>query len=248
MNLDELLRLAIVDSKKRGAFIKALIQSNVFVICKHPVKKDDDCTKLEIVTTRNPDGEIFVPFFTSYKSMQYFAKRYVEYYEINCLRLFEYIQDASAVLNPNSYGKEFSSQEMKNILTIANGLKIRAISMHTEPQVVYEKPATTPYHITKPAAKFFAKHENVDRAFIMTMKRGVDKPQILLVIDMIGSRRKLYVSLSRALSKCLKNGEGLSFITYDEDAEKKILMGSHPFYVRKKENLKDKIFNLISRR
>ena len=61
-------------------------------------------------------------------TLQQFAKRYVDCYKINCLRLFDLIQSVSAVLNPNSYGKEFSSQEIKSILLIARNLKIKAIS------------------------------------------------------------------------------------------------------------------------
>ena len=115
MNLDELLKNAITDPSKRSIFLQTLIKSDVYVICKNPVNQERDSAdgdvQLELITTQTPEGDVFIPFFTSYRALQQFAKRYVDCYKINCLRLFDLIQNASAVLNPNSYGKEFSSQE-----------------------------------------------------------------------------------------------------------------------------------------
>ena len=122
MNLDELLKAAITDPSKRSLFLQTLIKSDVYVICKNPVKqergREEGGVQLELITIRNPHGDVFIPFFTSHRALQQFAKRYVDYYKINCLRLFDLIQTASAVLNPNSYGKEFSSQEIKSILIL----------------------------------------------------------------------------------------------------------------------------------
>ena len=86
---------------------------------KKPVKQDEinGGVSMELVTTQNPDGDIFIPFFTSYRSLQQFAKRYVDCYKINCLRLFDLIQSVSAVLNPNAYGKEFTDEELVRWLT-----------------------------------------------------------------------------------------------------------------------------------
>ena len=220
MNLDELLKAAIKDPSKRSIFLQTLIKSDVYVICKSPVKEDrsreEGGIQLELITTQNPDGDIFIPFFTSYRSLQQFAKRYVDCYKINCLRLFDLIQSVSAVLNPNSYGKEFSSQEIKSILMIARNLKIKAIS--------YNEAAT----------KFLSKQPNVDRAFIMEMIKGCERPQLLIVLDMMGSTRKLFVPLSKYLSKTVKANEHLCFISYEQEMGKKAAATVEPFYVRKK--------------
>ena len=141
MNLDELLKAAIKDPSKRSLFLQTLIKSDVYVICKNPVKQErnkaEGGVQLELITIQNPEGEVFIPFFTSYRALQQFAKRYVDCYKINCLRLFDLIQSASAVLNPNSYGKEFSSQEIKSILLIARNLKIKAISFDEADTISY---------------------------------------------------------------------------------------------------------------
>ena len=143
MNLDELLKAAIKDPSKRAQFLQTLIKSDVYVICKNPVQQErgraEGGIQLELITTQNPDGDIFIPFFTSYRALQQFAKRYVDCYKINCLRLFDLIQSVSAVLNPNSYGKEFSSQEIKSILMIARNLKIKAIS-YNEADIISYRP------------------------------------------------------------------------------------------------------------
>lgn len=238
MNLDELLKAAIKEPSKRSLFLQTLIRSDVYVICKNPVKqersREEGGIQLELVTIQNPHGDMFIPFFTSYRALQQFAKRYVDCYKINCLRLFDLIQSVSAVLNPNSYGKEFSSQEIKSILMIARNLKIKAISYNEEETIEYRPCEQSLGHITKAASKFLSKQPNVDRAFIMEMVRGCEKPQILMVLDMMGSTRKLFVPLSKYLSKITKSGEHLCFISYEQDMGRKAAQSVEPFYIRKK--------------
>lgn len=234
MNLDELLRVAITDASKRSLFLQTLIKSNVYVICRNPVTESHDGIKLELITIQNPQKEIFIPFFTSKRSLQQFAKRYVEYYKINCLRLFDLIQTASAVLNPNSYGKEFSSDEIKSILMIARKLNIKAISYKEEDIISYRPPEHEVTHITRASSKFLAKKLNVERAFIVEMIQGCESPQTLIVLDMMGNTRKLFVPLSKYLSRIVKPNEQLCFISYEQDMGKKAASVTEPFYIRKK--------------
>lgn len=238
MNLDELLKNAITDPSKRSIFLQTLIKSDVYVICKNPVNQERDSAdgdvQLELITTQTPEGDVFIPFFTSYRALQQFAKRYVDCYKINCLRLFDLIQNASAVLNPNSYGKEFSSQEIKSILRIARNLKIKAISCDEEDTISYRKPEHSVEHITRAATKFLSKQPNVDRAFVMEMIKGSEKPQILLVLDMMGNTRKLFVPLSKYISKIVEDDEHFSFISYEHEMGKKAASVVDPFYVRPK--------------
>ena len=189
---------------------------------------------MELVTTQNPDGDIFIPFFTSYRSLQQFAKRYVNCYKLNCLRLFDLIQNVSAVLNPNSYGKEFSSSEIKSILMIARNLHIKAISYNEAETISYRLPQRSLSHITRAASKFFQEQPNVDRAFILEMTRGSEKPQVLIVVDMMGNTRKLFVPLARALKGACKSQDHLCFLSFEQEIAKKAVDGVSPFYVRKK--------------
>jgi len=238
MNLDELLKLAITNPSKRAAFLQALIRTDVYVICKKPVVKERSAQEggvnLELITIQNPNGDMYIPFFSSFKAMQQFAKRYVDYYKINCLRLFDLIQSVSAVLNPNSYGKEFSSQEIKSILMIARNHNIKAISYKEEDLISFRRPQRSTENIVRAASKFFAKQPNVDNAYIVELLKGCEKPQLLMVIDMMGSTRKLFVALSKTLSKVLAYNDRLSFIHYDQDMGKKAAEATTPFYVRKK--------------
>lgn len=236
MNLDELLKEAITNPEKRSLFLQTLIKSDVYVICKNPVKPstEDEGLKMELITTQNPDGDSFIPFFTSFRSLQQFAKRYVNSYKINCLRLFDLIQTTSAVLNPNSYGKEFSSQEIQSILKIARNLNIPAISMKEEETIVYRTPQRNIDHITRAACKFLAKQPNVDAAYAVEMIQGCERPQVLLVFDMIGNSRKLFFPLSKYLAKITKSNDSLCFLTLEQEAGKKATKGVSPFYERKK--------------
>ena len=236
MNLDELLKAAINDPTKRSVFLQTLIRSDIYVICKNPVKhgENNEGVQMELITIQNPEGDLFIPFFTSYRALQKFAKRYVECYKLNCLRFFDLIQNVSAVLNPNSYGKEFSSPEIKSILMIARNLHIKAISYNEAEIISYRQPQHSVSHLTRAATKFFAKQPNVDRAFIMEMTRGSERPQILIIVDMLGNTRKLFVPLARHLSAFVKSGEHLCFLSYEQENAQKAVEGVVPFYVRKK--------------
>ena len=235
MNLDELLREAIAHPEKRSLFLQTLIKSDVYVICKNPVKPNPDgSVQMELITTTNPDGDVFIPFFTSFRSLQVFAKRYVNCYKLNCLRLFDLIQSASAVLNPNSYGKEFSPQEIQSILMIAHNLNIPAISMKEEETIQYRKLSRQVPYLTKAASKYLSKQPKVDAAYILEMVRGCERPQILFVFDMIGSTRKLFYPLSKYLAEVVHPGDSLCFLSMEQEAAKKAVQGIEPFYVRKK--------------
>lgn len=65
MNLDELLKAAITDPSKRSPFLQTLIKSDVYVICKKPVKyergREEGGIQLELITIRNPHGDVFIP-------------------------------------------------------------------------------------------------------------------------------------------------------------------------------------------
>ena len=217
MNLDELLKEAITKPEKRSLFLQMLIKSDVYVICKRPVQQDEvnGGVSMELVTTQNPDGDIFIPFFTSYRSLQQFAKRYVNCYRMNCLRLFDLIQSANAVLNPNSYGKEFSSQEIKETIE-------------------YRKSEKNLDHLLRPITRYLARQANVDACYVVEMIRGCERPQTLFVFDMSGNTRKLFFPLSKYLQSYTKSGDSLVFISLEEQAAKKAVQGIEPFYVRKK--------------
>ena len=85
MNLDELLKAAINDPSKRSVFLQTLIRSDIYVICKNPVKQGErgEGVQMDLITIQNPEGDLFIPFFTSHRALQQFAKRYVECYKLN---------------------------------------------------------------------------------------------------------------------------------------------------------------------
>ena len=235
MNLDELLKEAITDSSKRSLFLQTLIKSDVYLICKNALSEQENADiQLELVTTQNPYGDIFIPFFTSYQALQQFAGRYVDCYKINCLRFFDLIQTTSAVLNPNSYGKEFSSQEIKTILMIAKNQRIRAISYNQNDRITFRPCNHSVEHLKKAVSKFLEKQPNVESASVTEMTMGNGVPQILFVLDMTGNTRNLFVPLSKYLSKIKKNGEHLSFISSKQSIGKYAAENAELFYTRQK--------------
>ncbi|MCM1132372.1 MAG: enhanced serine sensitivity protein SseB [Ruminococcus flavefaciens] len=234
MNLDELLKDAITEPSKRSLFLQTLIKSDIYVICKNSVSEQGGSDiQLELVTTQNTNGDIFIPFFTSYQALQQFARRYVDCYKINCLRFFDLIQSASAVLNPDSYGKEFSSQEIKTILMLARNQRIRAISYDRNDRVTFRPCSHSVEHLKKAVSKFLEKQPNVESASVAEMVCGNDT-QILFVLDMTGNTRNLFVPLSKYISKVKKDGEHLSFISCQQSTGKSASEQAELFYTRQK--------------
>lgn len=52
------------------------------------------------------------------------------------------------------------------------------------------------------------------------MIKGCEKPQLLIVLDMMGNTRKVFVPFSKYLAKSVKANEHLCFITYEQDMGK----------------------------
>lgn len=233
MNLDELLKAAIYDPSRRTVFLQTLIRSDVYVICRNPIQPEGNQqdVHMELITICNPDGKVFIPFFTSHRGLQRFARRYVDCYRMNCLKFFHLVQDMSAVLNPNSYGKEFSSAEIKAILKIAGDLQIKSVPQHEYELLTYRKPEDDLSLVIKSSCKFFSTQPNVDRAFLVEMQKGSEKPKILIVVDMLGNTRKLFVSLARHLAKSADNAN-LYFLSYEQELAKKAVADIEPFYTR----------------
>lgn len=236
MNLDECLKEAIAEPSKRSLFLQTLIKSDVYVICKNSVDVNNESSEiqLELVTTQNKNGAVFIPFFTSYKAVQQFAERYVDCYKINCLRFFSLVQTASVVLNPNTYGKEFFPNEIKTILTIASTQRIKAISCSQEEKMHFRPCSHSVEHLKKAASKFLEKQPNVERAYVTEMTMKNSDVQILFIIDMTGNTHRLFVPLSKYLSKTVKADEHLSFISFNQSIGKNAAESAELFYTRQK--------------
>ena len=235
MNLDELLKTAVQYPSERSFFLQTLIRSDIYVICKNPVQLEQNkqTARMELVTVRSSDNHSFVPFFTSYHNLQLFVQRYAECYKMNCLRFFELIQDKNAVLNPNSYGKEFSSSEIQLVLRIAETQHIQIPAYDEYEMIDYRKPQYPTEHITKSVSKFFSSQPNVEEAFLVEMQKESEKPRLLIVVDMLGNTRKLFVELARHLAKDRKTAnEHFYFLSYEQPLAKKAVAGIEPFYVR----------------
>jgi hypothetical protein len=234
--LEVLLREAITTPEKRSLFLQTLIRSDVYVICVDEVKDTDkDGIQLKLKTIVNPEKEKFIPFFTSYKELLRFTQRYVNYYKINCLRLFDLIQNQNAVLNPNYYSKEFASKEMQAILMVARSMNIPQISMNSGDDVTYSRPSGYYTELKRAAIKIFQKHDNVNEAFLLNMNRNDDKNQLLIVVNMLGNSGKLFKEISKPLLKQIATHENLNFITTENQKIRKVIKDEIPFYVRKKK-------------
>ncbi|MDR0920054.1 MAG: enhanced serine sensitivity protein SseB [Oscillospiraceae bacterium] len=236
MTLEVLLKEAITTPEKRSVFLQTLIRSDVYVICVEDVKDTDkDGIHLKLKTIMNPEKKMFIPFFTSYKELLRFTQRYVSYYKINCLRLFDLIQSQNAVLNPNYYSKEFTSKEIQAILMVARNMNIPQITMNTAEEVTYTRPIGYYTDLKKAAIKLFQKHDNVNEAYLLNMNRSDGRTQLLIVVNMAGNSGKLFKEISKPLIKQIASHESLNFISTESPKIRKVVKDEIPFYVRKKK-------------
>ena len=76
----------------------------------------------------------------------------------------------------------------------------------------------------------------------MDMVKDGGTPQILIVIDMEGGTRKLFLGLADAISKSVKYGlryaDGIYFISMEQDNIKEAVKNQIPFYIKSDEEPK----------
>ena len=123
--LEDRIIAAVEDNSKWKGVLPDLMNAEVFVVAQVSDKTDANGKKLlNILSMKNKEGQMCIPFFTSPNKMAVLATP--ERKSFNCMkmktiRLFEAVKGKAAMLNPGSHNctKLFTPFEM-NLLVMEN--------------------------------------------------------------------------------------------------------------------------------
>ncbi|MBQ8170866.1 MAG: SseB family protein [Oscillospiraceae bacterium] len=123
--LEDRIIAAVEDNSKWKSVLPDLMNAEVFVVAQVSDKTDANGKKLlNILSMKNKEGQMCIPFFTSPNKMAVLATP--ERKSFNCMkmktiRLFEAVKGKAAMLNPGSHNctKLFTPFEM-NLLVMEN--------------------------------------------------------------------------------------------------------------------------------
>ncbi|MBQ7131573.1 MAG: enhanced serine sensitivity protein SseB C-terminal domain-containing protein [Oscillospiraceae bacterium] len=242
-SLIEILTAASTGRCPEDKFLNAVMSETVYVICT-PAGKEKGLLHdgiLEIFAQPSEKGLPVVPFFTKEKLLHEYAKTKVTFEKVNCLELFQMINGASAVMNPGTSDKKFSSKTIaKLILESKQALKPWEIPFDTSKDVEYGRPTRTPETLKKVLIPFFQKKDNVRKAFFIGMKRKGENEKVIVVVDFDGSHYNLFSEMVKLVSKQFDCSD-LLFISYENEAVKKIADSHSAFYSRATKSRADKM-------
>lgn len=242
-SLIEILTAASTGRCPEDKFLNAVMSETVYVICT-PAGKEKGLLHdgiLEIFAQPSEKGLPVVPFFTKEKLLHEYAKTKVTFEKVNCLDLFNMINGASAVMNPGTSDKKFSSKTIaKLILESKQALKPWEIPFDTSGETEYSRPTRTPESLKKVLIPFFQKKDNVRKAFFIGMKRKGDNEKLVVVVDFDGSHYALFSEMVKLVSKQFDCSD-LLFISYENEHIQKIADSHSAFYSKAAKSRSDRM-------
>lgn len=232
-SLEELMHFVDEHPDQQPAFWLALITSDVYVITLRPFRSDGskNYDELELYTEKLLDGSERAAFFTTLEKLEKYNNGKSQYCKLCAADLLKKISGLPAVMNPGTDEKEFSKVEVRDIITVAEEYsRSNALGNLTADEIKYGKVQYTPEQLTKVLVSFFEKHDNVNRAFFVSMT-GKDVERILLIVETAGSYRKLFNELSGQIAKHLYR-EPLMMLSYETELAKEVTQDINPFYTK----------------
>lgn len=198
-DLEKVLHKAAVDYNQAPAFYEELMESKIFVLGK-PESDDYDNEGDEFIFEkeqaviiqhweREADQSPVVPFFTSLQMLQQTIDTDEPYLELSTVDLFQLTMGAPLVLNPNSdFGMEFEPEDIAVLLDtdlMVNSEHI--LDEQTEILLGHAKNVSEVFTLV--LTEFFAKHSEVEAAYIGTIQIPEDDDKEHLMVGIQGRGR-----------------------------------------------------------
>jgi hypothetical protein len=208
--IERLLVRAASDPFARAAFTRALMDAQIFLVMvpDGPVEQQPDGsvkvpegTKLALPSATR--GEVkLLPFFTSpSRARTWFKGEYIVVPD-KTRDLFIRYSSAPFVLNPASdYGKEFTSDEVKRLLSghFDDGPATEVIQKAE--QVLLSHPDKVPTRLIAALGRELGALKSVRGAWLMqAMRAGQSAHSWMLGVDNMGSWQDVQAAISRALA------------------------------------------------
>lgn len=208
--IERLLVRAASEPSARAAFTRALMDAQVFLVLvpDGPVEQQADGsvrvpegTKLTLPSASR--GEVkLLPFFSSpSRARTWFKGEYIVAPD-RTRELFARYVDAPFVLNPASdYGKEFTSDEVKRLLSGHFDEGPATEVLQKAEQVLLSHPEKVPTKLIAALGRELGALKSVRGAWLMQAMRGSQsQPSWMLGVDNLGNWQDVQAAISRALA------------------------------------------------
>ena len=241
--LEKLLRLATDEPAHRPDFFKALLNSTIYVVGTAGTGEGqvhlEANSNISIAQWQKPDGSVVIPFFSSLQALQRCIDSENSYLEIAARSFFEVTLGTPLFLNPKSpYGKAFSPQEVRLLLSGEIGQKPVPHTVETDTQVLLGQPSQYPSKMVNSLTQLFAKHRNVKRAFLALMHEpssGQD-PHLVIGIEADGDIERVMREAGTVAGDAVSAGEPVDLchvLEGEPGLSDYFLKQTAPFYERK---------------
>ena len=252
VTLENLLEKAAIDPSCRPDFYDALIQSNIIVLCQPDVnegitngikrlKKD---TTINIKEFQRNNGQHIIPLFTSIDAFKNEITSDETYIEIDARTLFEITKGSSYILNPySSYSKEFTPEEVNNILTgsVCDEIKYK---IDSGTNVLVSQPEYYPRELVSSLIKYFEKTNNIQSAYLVQVfiPKQDKAPHLMVGICMKNHDESIIRNSIIVAQTFLKHDDFIDFMIIKE--KDSLIKGIKPFF---KNSLTNQVKNIFTR-
>lgn len=239
--LEFLLIEASQNPGQRLEFYKKLLESDIFILGNTnqeteegllTIKKGQQIKIAQIMV----EGEYMIPIFSSLTRLKMFITNEESYLRINFKSLFQMKNDdTDVILNPNaSYGKIFTSQEIRGILT-GDIFNSKEISFKGGEEVLLGQPAQYPVKLVESLKKYFATHMSVKKAYLAQIHiPSFDQPPHPVIgIEVDGDFNEIVQDLGSITIGSLADNQFVDYVPIDSGTISDYLINkTEPFYVR----------------
>lgn len=177
-SLDDLMEQSIQDFRKEPDFFRALLDATVYA----HAPLNDSSERLRLVMFKSPDdGELVVPVFTDEAKAEFAARGNVRIVSMTGRALFEIIQGAAVMINPNDARCTLYPEEIGELLASGTIAPIQKSQFQDDGTQCY-KLRQVPRLLAKALKKSLPEIWTVEVAYVAGLKwQQTDRPDSLLI-------------------------------------------------------------------
>lgn len=192
-DLEKALHKAAADHSNAPAFYEELMVSKIFILGKPEENPEEGNFTLEEEQAliiqhweRENDKSPVVPFFTSLQMLQHAIDTDEPYLELPTEALFQLTMGAPLVLNPNSeFGMEFEPEDVA-VLLDTDLMSNDELTLEEDTEVLLGVAQEIPESFTELLSDFFAKHSQIESAYLGTIQIPEDDDEEHLMVGIKG--------------------------------------------------------------
>lgn len=176
--LDDLMERSVRDFRQEPAFFRALLDAIVYAHA--PLESPSD--RLHLVMFKSPDdGALVVPVFTDEAKAAFAARGNVRIVSMTGRTLFEIIQGAAVMINPNDARCTLYQEEISELLASGTVAPIQKCQFEDDETQCY-KLNEVPRLLAKAMKKALPEIRTVEVAYVAGLKwRREDRPDSVLI-------------------------------------------------------------------